>query len=242
MHKQTVDTVLFLIYTVTDRAVNNVIITVKIFIVNIRKEIVLKKSEKTQKTKEKIINAAICEFGENGYHNASLNRICRDYSISKGLIYYNFENKDKLYTCCVKKAVGDFISYMSEIDYKDNFNRYMQKRYAFFEENPYYSRLVFESVSSNDAEFIGAVEEQRSKFFDFNYNIFVKAIDGVTLKKGVSREDALEYYTLLQNMLNSYTSVQIFSGKSFSDAWLSREKTLGRILNYMLYGIAEENK
>lgn len=51
----------------------------------------MKKSEKTQITKEKIINAAMIGFGENGYGNASLNRI-----------------------------------------YKDNFNLYMQKRYAFF--------------------------------------------------------------------------------------------------------------
>lgn len=202
----------------------------------------MKKSEKTQITKEKIINAAMIEFGENGYGNASLNRISRDYSISKGLIYYNFENKDNLYLCCVKKAVSGFISYMGKTDYKDNFNLYMQKRYAFFEENPYCSRLIFESVSSNNSDFINAVEEQRGRFFDFNYDIFVKTVDRIKLKKNISKNDALEYYTLLQNMLNSYTSVQVFSGKSFNDAWISREKTLEKILDYVLYGIAEESK
>ena len=64
----------------------------------------MKKEEKTRLTCEKIIQAAIAEFGTKSYEAASLNTICSDNHISKGLIYHNFKNKDELYLICVKQC------------------------------------------------------------------------------------------------------------------------------------------
>ena len=49
----------------------------------------MKQKEKSQISKEKILNAAIIEFGTKTYESASLNNICSDNNISKGLIYHN---------------------------------------------------------------------------------------------------------------------------------------------------------
>ena len=43
----------------------------------------MKKEEKTELTRKRILAAAMKEFGENGYQGASLNRIC-DIGIPKG--------------------------------------------------------------------------------------------------------------------------------------------------------------
>ena len=56
----------------------------------------MKKEEKTRRTYEKIRNAAIVEFGTKSYENASLNTICSENNISKGLLYHNFKGKDDL--------------------------------------------------------------------------------------------------------------------------------------------------
>ena len=59
----------------------------------------MKKAEKTELTKKKILHQAMQEFGSKGYRGASLNAIC-EAGIPKGLLYHNFKNKDALYLAC----------------------------------------------------------------------------------------------------------------------------------------------
>lgn len=46
----------------------------------------MKQQEKTQRTQERILAAALVEFGENGYEAASVNAICGRSQIPKGLL------------------------------------------------------------------------------------------------------------------------------------------------------------
>jgi AcrR family transcriptional regulator len=55
--------------------------------------------------KEKILAAAADEFAERGYANASLSRIIAAAGISKGLLYYYFNDKDDLFVTVVEEAL-----------------------------------------------------------------------------------------------------------------------------------------
>ena len=61
----------------------------------------MKQQEKTQKTRERILAAALEEFGRKSYDAAAINSICEAGQIPKGLLYHNFKNKDQLYLACV---------------------------------------------------------------------------------------------------------------------------------------------
>lgn len=65
----------------------------------------VKKEEKTELTKERIIQAAVQEFGVKGYAASTVGAICSEYGIAKGLIYHNFKGKDDLYLNPVFPAV-----------------------------------------------------------------------------------------------------------------------------------------
>ncbi|MEF9941398.1 MAG: TetR/AcrR family transcriptional regulator, partial [Lachnospiraceae bacterium] len=65
----------------------------------------MKREEKAQVSKERIMAAAMEEFGEKNYDLSSLNNICNDNAISKGLIYHYFGNKEELYLCCVQSCL-----------------------------------------------------------------------------------------------------------------------------------------
>lgn len=56
----------------------------------------MKRIEKTKLTISKILEAAMKEFGMNGYTGGTVNNICK-HGINKGLIYHNFKDKDDLY-------------------------------------------------------------------------------------------------------------------------------------------------
>ena len=47
-------------------------------------------------TRQKLVDAAVREFSEHGFHAASLNRILDGVSISKGQFYYHFRSKAAL--------------------------------------------------------------------------------------------------------------------------------------------------
>lgn len=64
----------------------------------------MKKAEKTERTKERILQAAMEEFGRKGYAAATIGAICSEHGIAKGLLYHNFVGKDDLYLACVPAA------------------------------------------------------------------------------------------------------------------------------------------
>ena len=68
--------------------------------------------EKTERTKERIFEAAIKEFGEKGYTSATISTICREYGIAKGLLYHNFASKEKLYLACVSRCFNEVTAYL----------------------------------------------------------------------------------------------------------------------------------
>ncbi|MGN0521718.1 MAG: TetR/AcrR family transcriptional regulator [Eubacterium sp.] len=200
----------------------------------------MKKTEKTQITKKKILYAAVEEFAVHGFDGTSINRICKEHGISKGLVYHNFNSKEALYLCCLQEAVDTFISYMQGKEFKTDFRLYMKERYRFFEKYPHYSRLIFGMILTGDTEFTQKIKEIKEKFDSFNIDLYMQAVDSLKLRSGVSREDAIQYYGLLQNMLNNYLSADSSEGKGFDFVINGHEKILQKILDFILYGIAEK--
>ena len=202
----------------------------------------MKKDLKTEITKEKILKAATEEFSLYGFDGATVNQICQKHGISKGLIYHNFENKEELYLRCVEEAVNEFVSYMSRREFGTDFQLYMKERYDFFNANPNYSRLIFAVVLTDDGEFSEKIKQIKRRFDEFNRNVYLEAITNIRLRKGISEKDALEYYSLLQDMLNGYLPKGRAEEDHFESVFLSHEKSLEKILDFVLYGIAEQEE
>jgi AcrR family transcriptional regulator len=57
-----------------------------------------------EKSKEKILNAAISLFSSLGYFSTSVSKIAKKAGVSKGLLYNYFESKDDLLTAIVNKT------------------------------------------------------------------------------------------------------------------------------------------
>ncbi|MBB4826239.1 AcrR family transcriptional regulator [Sporosarcina luteola] len=92
---------------------------------------------------QKIINSALEEFSTYGYSNASTNRIVKRAGISKGLLFYYFQNKQELLNFLFDYAIGYMMEhYVDQIDSdrRDFFERYQQQRTlkrSIYQENPY---------------------------------------------------------------------------------------------------------
>ena len=111
----------------------------------------MKQDEKTKLSRDKILRAAIAEFGTKSYEAASLNVICSVNNISKGLIYHNFKNKDELYLNCLQICFGAITEYLKNAEYMSgdigtSMQKFLDLRQTFFRENPYYSNIFFNAV------------------------------------------------------------------------------------------------
>ena len=64
----------------------------------------MNQEQKTALAKQRILEAAMKEFAERGYDGASLNTVCAENGISKGIIYHHFKDKDDLYLLCAAEC------------------------------------------------------------------------------------------------------------------------------------------
>jgi len=65
-----------------------------------------------QEKQERILNAAMKEFAQKGFENASTNEIVKKAEISKGLLFHYFKNKKNLflylYDYCINLYINEF--------------------------------------------------------------------------------------------------------------------------------------
>lgn len=202
----------------------------------------MKQSERTEQTKEKIITAAIEEFGTSGYDASSLNNICSKHKIAKGLIYHNFKDKDMLYLACTSHCFSALIEYLENQKSDVDLETYMSLRYHFFSIFPLYARIFFEAILQPPIKLKAMIKEQRKAFDALNREICRCALQKRKLRNGVSEAQALAYFELMQEMFNGYFSSSAYAGSDFSTIVADHEERLNQILEFMLYGIAKEGE
>lgn len=188
------------------------------------------------------MDAAMQEFGEKGYELSTVNAICKEYNISKGLLYHNFQGKDELYLICVEKCFTEMTEYLKNLDIQDDLCVYMESRLQFFSENPYYTRLFFEAVLQPPVKLREKIAKIKKPFNLLNKNVYRNVVAKMRLRDGITERQAVEYYEVMQDMFNGYFSTQVFQRSSFDAVVHEHEKHLVKILDYMLYGIAKKGE
>lgn len=198
----------------------------------------MKKSDKTEITVSKIIEAAVKEFGRNGYSAGTINNICKT-GINKGLIYHNFSGKDELYLTCLNLSCKKLMQNIRERDGTTNPERYLAARMDTFILYPDESHIFFEAFLNPPPHLTDKISMALSAFNDLNAHMVNKALDSVTLRNKVERKDAVSYFHMMQTMLNGYFSSPAFCNTSLEEKMVLHEKILPQLLDFMLHGIAK---
>ena len=74
----------------------------------------MKREEKNAASRQKILDSARKGFAEKGYAQGSVNTICGDGELSKGILYHYFKDRDALYLACVEQCFQTLTAYLSE--------------------------------------------------------------------------------------------------------------------------------
>ena len=198
----------------------------------------MKQSEKTQLTISKILEAATEEFGTNGYAGGAVNNICK-HGINKGLVYHNFRDKDELYLACLKKSCETLVALVEKDHCTPDLLQYMNTRMYFFQTYPREAHIFFEAILQPQEALWDRIQEILRPFEEINEKIYRSAVSSITLRDGITEEDAIGYFRQMQRMFNGYFSSPAYRHTALDEQIREHETNLPRLLDFMLYGISK---
>ena len=207
----------------------------------------MRKEEKTRRTYERILSAAIAEFGTKSYDSASLTTLCNENQISKGLVYHNFKNKDELYLKCVEKCFCEMTAYFRLMESKagsmgENIQNLLNMRQKFFQENPYYCNIYFNTVLQPPEHLRREIGVLRQGYDKFYTDYFRALLQEVHLREGITADTAMEYFMIFFEMFNGYFQSKYYGKKDMHALMEDHEVNVSKILDIMLYGVVKQEE
>ena len=199
----------------------------------------MNQKEKSRLSREKIIRAAVREFGTNGFRGTTINGVCGQ-EIAKGLLYHYFSGKEELFLSCVEHCFTSLVKYLRAGRGEENLQKCLRLRARFFREQPLYARIFFEALLQPPVNLRREIKMAQREYEEFNRHLYQKMISGLVLRRGVTEETALEYFSLMQEMFNCYFSSPAYAEQNIQELMKAHEAQLETMLDYMVYGIAQE--
>lgn len=169
----------------------------------------MKREEKNQQTRRRILESALAEFSEQGYGASSVNTISNGEGLSKGIIYHYFPTKDDLYLACVEECfqmlTGHLQSHtnMEGQTAEERLEQYFRVRLDFFEQNPQYQRIFCDAVIMPPAHLEASIQEKKAPFDRFNIDSLNRMLEPVSLRSDLSREDVVDTFRQYQDYINA---------------------------------------
>lgn len=204
----------------------------------------MKREEKNQQTRRRILESALAEFAEQGYGASSVNTISNGEGLSKGIIYHYFPTKDDLYLACVEECfqmlTGHLQSHTNMVGQtaEERLEQYFRVRLDFFEQNPQYQRIFCDAVIMPPAHLEASIQEKKAPLDRFNIDSLNRMLEPVSLRSDLSREDVVDTFRQYQDYINARYQM---TGSEKIDI-RDHEESCRRALRILLYGVVERKE
>lgn len=202
----------------------------------------MKQEERNRLKREKIIGAALREFGTKSFAEASVNTLCEEDGISKGIIYHYYTDKDDLYLACVRdcfQAMTDYLAeHMSPLgpSAEENLDIYFDVRLRFLEEHPCYQGIFYQVTMCTPQHLREKVEQIRAPFDRYNLSVLQEVLKHNKLRRHITAEDLAALYMLYVIYANSTEQMR----RASAEGPAAREMLCKRWINVLLRGVLEE--
>ncbi|MGM9631469.1 MAG: TetR/AcrR family transcriptional regulator [Eubacteriales bacterium] len=204
----------------------------------------MKREEKNQQTRRRIMDSALNEFSKQGYGASSVNVICAAQDISKGIIYHYFRTKDDLFLACVEECFTLLTDYLKETvhltsgDTNERLTEYFTARSNFFRENPVYQRIFCESVITPPAHLQKEIQERKKIFDTLNTQILENLLRQISLCPQFNKEEIIETFRQFQDFINAKVKMSDLTNQEFE----AYEEQCRKALSILLYGVIERGE
>ena len=198
----------------------------------------MKREEKNQQTRRRIMDSALAEFAQRGYGASSVNTICAAQDISKGIIYHYFKSKDELYLACVEECFGRLTEFLRENrpargTVQAQLEGYFSARTDFFRTYPVYQPIFCQAVISPPTHLTAEVQARKQPFDALNISILESLLQPLPLRPGVTMAEVVDTFRRFQDFINAGEQAAAMDPREFS----LRDRRCKRALDILLYGV-----
>ena len=109
----------------------------------------------------------------------------------------------------------------------------------FFQEYVPEGHIFLEARTNPPIHLFHQIQMLFTEFDELNRNVFEQELSGHTLRQGVSKEDALNYFYEIQKMYNLNFANHLDGNMTLDEQVLLHETNIRKVLDLMLYGIAK---
>lgn len=203
----------------------------------------MKREEKNAQSRQRILEGAMREFAAKGYDGASLNTVCAENGISKGIIYHYFKDKDSLYLLCVSECFDKLTAYLKEEQreisgtVEQHLNKYFDIRLRFFANNPEYLGIFINAVMNPPPHLLSEITEIRSAFDEFNVSELTGLLESTELRECVTVSAVAEDFRMYMDYYNMRFKDALAGNISPEQALREHEERCHRQLDILLHGV-----
>jgi len=212
----------------------------------------MKQTQRNALSRGRILAGAKDVFSRYGYHAASMNTICSENQISKGIIYHYFKDKDELYLLCVESTFQAATEYLRAAagtltgSAEERLNQYFDARIRFFTENPQDLGIFSCALLDPQEHLQQEIASLRKPFDALNISIFTEMLKNEQLRPGLDVESIVRDFGMYMDYFNLRFLSEAPDQGSPEEILKKHEERCHRQLNMLLYGIIgekhEENK
>ncbi|MFB1050237.1 TetR/AcrR family transcriptional regulator [Paraliobacillus sp. JSM ZJ581] len=148
--------------------------------------------------KNRIINAALQEFSEEGYQRASTNRIVKAAGIGKGMLFYYFQNKQSLYHYLLNYSLdltlNDLLQRIdtSEKDFITRMYQMAHLKTQLFKTHPFIIYFLSAFMLEEQTELPTEISEKYHQLQTMGYSKMYDNIDYSLFRKDVDPNKAFQ--------------------------------------------------
>lgn len=174
-----------------------------------------------REAREKILATATRLFAEHGYDNTSLSQVARQAKVSKALIFWHFDCKEKLYRSALRKTLEPYFIDVGDLEglgEKEQIERLIDWFYDFVHENVYSVRFFLSLTLRGERQ----PDESLRRVTEL-YRIFRNSLADIIesgCRRGVFRSgvDAAREAALIMAALGGILIQQFMSDESLNNA------------------------
>lgn len=202
----------------------------------------MKREEKNQQTRRRIMDSALNEFAQHGYEAGSVNSICAGQGISKGIIYHYFRSKDDLYLACVEECFQLLTQHLKSClaagqgPVEEQLEKYFAVRMNFFRENPVYQPIFCEASISPPDHLKDKIQDRKQAFDMLNVDILESMLKHLALRPHITKDEVVDTFRQYQDFINSKYQIVRINDEEFE----KRNESCRKALNILLYGVIEK--
>lgn len=201
--------------------------------------------ERQERSKEEIYRAALTEFGALGYEKVSMERICGQHGISKGMMYHYYSNKDELFLLCVERTFADLKAHVEQNTGKwtgqgvlEAIRNFFMIREQYFQLHPG-QKMIFENAMLHPPKhLVEQIQELRGPIREVNREFIRQLIKKMPLRPEADPQKAARYLESVEYYFQSI--LQNYRDDRAAEDMHAMFETSEEILDMVLFGILHQ--